>query len=192
MGILDFAKERNSLDYHEQRKSYREWRDPNVVSSIPKSSEKVFLKIELFGYRRYIYDTYMTGKLFDYKKMLESEKENAYMVSSIRTAALYSLALVPGCCTNRLSVIQTLMGYKRAVSSKEGDEILYELLHLKTTNSTLEDLRSGAATWTPSGRSMTLEDEKKIRGLQMRLSKLIFEVRDHPIEVSNYFVFSGG
>jgi hypothetical protein len=39
---------------------------------------------------------------------------------------------------------------------------------------------------------MTLEDEKKIRGLQMRLSKLIFEVRDHPIEVSNYFVFSGG
>jgi hypothetical protein len=83
------------------------------------------------------------------------------------------------------------MGYKRAVSSKEGDEILYELLHLKTTTSTLEDLRSGAATWTPSGRSMTLEDEKKIRGLQMRLSKLIFEVRDHPIEVSNYFVFAG-
>lgn len=134
----------------------------------------------------------MTRKLFDYKKMLENEKEDAYKYRKLRTAALYSLALVPGCCTNRLSVIQKLMGYKRAVSSEEGDRILYEILHLKTFNATLEDLRSGAATWTPSGRSMTVEDEKKIRGFQMKLSKLIFEVREHPIEVSNYFVFSGG
>lgn len=188
MRILDFEN-KVSENYLDQ--SYVEWRDPNVVKSIPKTSEKVYLDIDLFGYRRYVYDTYMTGKLFDYKK-IESEKENAYMVSSIRTAALYSLALVPGCCTNRLSVIQKLMGYNRAVSSDEGDRILYEVLHLKTSKSTLEDLRSGAVTWTPSGRSMTVEDEKKIRGLQMRLSKLIFEVREHPIEVSNYFVFSVG
>lgn len=184
MRIHDFVNVM-SENYH----GYMDWKDQNVVSSIPKDSEKVYLDIDLFGYRRYVYDTYMTGELFDYKKMLESE-ESTYR-SRIITAGLYSLALVPGCCTNRLSVIQKLMGYKRAVSSDEGDRILYEVLHLKTSKSTLEDLRSGAATWTPSNRSMTVEDEKKIRGLQMKLSKLIFEIRDHPIEVSNYFVFAG-
>lgn len=188
MRILDFV---NVMSESYQGQSYMDWKDSNVVSSIPKTGEKVYLDIDLFGYRRYIYDTYMTGKLFDYKKKLESEKESS---RRLRTAGLYSLALVPGCCTNRLSVIQKLMGYKRAVSSEEGDRILYEVLHLKTSKATLEDLRSSAVTWTPSGRSMTVEDEKKIRGLQMRLSKLIFEVRDHPIaiEVSKYFVFSGG
>ena len=185
MRILDFEN-KLSENYH----GYMDWKDPNVVSSIPKDTEKVYLDIDLFGYRRYVYDTYMTGKLFDYKKMFESEKESTYSLRRPRTAGLYSLALVPGCCTNRLSVIQKLMGYKRAVSSDEGDRILYEVLHLKTSKSTLEGLRSGAATWTPSNGIMTVEDDKKIRGLQMRLSKLIFEVRDHPIEVSNYFVFA--
>lgn len=144
-------------------------------------------------YKKYIYETYVSGKLFDYKKTVDDRmKESTYKYRKLRTAVLYSLALFHGCCTNRLSVIQKIMGYKRAISSDEGDKILYEVLHLKTSESTLEDLRSGAVTWTPSGRSMTVEDEKKIRGPQMKLSKLIFEVRDHLTEVSNYFVFSGG
>lgn len=171
----------------------RDWNDPNIVNSIPKDSEKIYLEIELWDYKKYIYETYVTGKLFDYNKMIDVRmKESTYEYRKLRTAVLYSLALVPGCCTNRLSVIQKIMGYKRGVSSDKRDEILYEVLHLKTSKSTLEDLRSSAVTWTPSGRSMTAEDEKKIRVLQMKLSKLIFEVRDNPIEVSNYFVFSRG
>lgn len=182
----------DSLREVDQRKCYQDWRDPNIVNSIPKASEKIYLEIDLWDYKQYIYETYMTGKLFDYEKKLEREKESTYKFRKYKTAALYSLALVPGCCTNRLSYLQKIMGYKRAISSDEADHILYEVLHLKTSKSTLEDLRSYAVTWTPSGRSMTVEDEKKIRGFQMKLSKLIFEVRDHPIEVSNYFVFAGG
>lgn len=192
MKILDgINKMLDGLDYPDQRKSYMDWKDPNIVNSIPKASEKIYLEIELWDYKQYIYETYMTGKLFDYEKKLSREKESTYKFRKYKTAALYSLALVPGCCTNRLSSLQKIMGYKRAISSDEADHILYEVLHLKTSKATLEDLRSGAVTWTPSGRSMTVDDEKKIRGFQMKLSKLIFEVRDHPIEVSNYFVFSG-
>lgn len=191
MRILDGINGPDDESY--LRQSYRDWKDLNIVSSIPKDSEKVYLEIGLLDYKKYIYETYVTGKLFDYKKTVDARmKESTYKYRKLRTAVLYSIALVPGCCTNRLSVIQKMMGYKRAISSDEGDEILYEILHLKTSKATLEDLRSGAVTWTPSGRSMTVEDEKKIRGFQMKLSKLIFEVREHPIEVSNYFVFSGG
>ena len=189
MRILDFE---NKVSENYLVQSYMDWKDPNIVSSIPKASRKTYLEIELWDYKQYVYETYITGKLFDYEKKLSREKESTYKFRKYKTAALYSLALVPGCCTNRLSSLQKLMGYKRAVSSDEGDRILYEVLHLNTSKSTLEGLRSGAATWTPSNRSMTVEDEKKIRGLQMKLSKLIFEVRDHPIEVSKYFVFSGG
>lgn len=176
----------------DQHKTYMDWKDPNVVNSIPKTSEKIYLEIDLWDYKQYIYETYMTGKLFDYEKKLEREKESTYKFRKYKTAALYSLALVPNCCSNRLSSLQKIMGYKRAISSDEADHILYEVLHLKTSKSTLEDLRSSAVTWTPSNRSMTAEDEKKVRAFQMKLSKLIFEVRDHPIEVSNYFVFAGG
>lgn len=193
MKILDgINKLFESLRETDPSKCYQDWRDPNIVNSIPKTSEKIYLEIELWDYKQYIYETYMTGKIFDYEKKIEREKESTYKFRKFKTAALYSLALVPGCCTNRLSFLQKVMGYKRAISSDEADHILYEVLHLKTSKSTLEDLRSSAVTWTPSGRSMTVEDEKKIRGFQMKLSKLIFEVRDHPIEISNYFVFAGG
>ena len=191
MKILDSINQMiAAISEVDQHQSYRDWKDPNIANSIPKASEKIYLEIELWDYKQYIYETYMTGKLFDYEKKLSREKESTYKFRKYKTAALYSLALVPGCCTNRLSSLQKIMGYKRAISSDEADHILYEVLHLKTSKATLEDLRSGAVTWTPSGRSMTVDDEKKIRGFQMKLSKLIFEVRDHPIEVSNYFVFA--
>lgn len=192
MRILDGNRMIDPLAETEHRKTYQDWMDPNIVNSIPKTSEKIYLEIDLWDYKQYIYETYMTGKLFDYEKKLEREKESTYKFRKYKTAALYSLALVPNCCSNRLSSLQKIMGYKRAISTDEADRILYEVLHLKTSKSTLEDLRSSAVTWIPSGRSMTVEDEKKIRGLQMKLSKLIFEVRDHPIEISNYFVFAGG
>ena len=191
MKILDSINQMiAAISEVDQHQSYRDWKDPNNANSIPKASEKIYLEIELWDYKQYIYETYMTGKLFDYEKKLSREKESTYKFRKYKTAALYSLALVPGCCTNRLSSLQKIIGYKRAISSDEADHILYEVLHLKTSKATLEDLRSGAVTWTPSGRSMTVDDEKKIRGFQMKLSKLIFEVRDHPIEVSNYFVFA--
>ena len=79
MSILDGINEMlDGLDYPDQGNSYRDWKDPNIVNSIPKASEKIYLEIELWDYKQYVYETYMTGKLFDYEKKLAREKESTY------------------------------------------------------------------------------------------------------------------
>lgn len=160
------------------------------AKTIAVGDNRAFLDPRIGSFRDVVYDTLADGKLSGVSENCDKYAKSTYEFREYKTAVLLTIAILEEICQNKYTVMMRLMGLDVHFTLFDLQEMLHELTHLPTTASVLEWIRDGADSWSPSGRYRNIDDEKRLRKLKLRISRLIHDNRANPVECGKYFLWS--
>lgn len=164
--------------------------DRDSAKTIAVGDNRAFIDPHIGSFRDVVYDTLADGKLSGVYEKLEKHAKSTYELREYKTAVLFTIAILEDLCQNKYTVIMKLIGLDVRLPVFNIPEMLHELTHLPTSASVLEWIRDGADSWSPRGRCRNIEDEKRLRKLKLRISRLIHDNRANPVESGKYFIWA--